>query len=83
MDKLIGIVGKYFGIDKEIIKGASRKKLVARARSIICHLAVGRLMTTGAEVARKLNLSRPAVSKLADRGRNDSLAKRLERRYFF
>jgi DNA-binding Lrp family transcriptional regulator len=41
-----------------------------------------RLMISGAEVARKLNLSPSAVSKLVYKGRQDRLIKALEKELF-
>ena len=65
-DKLIAAVADYFDIDEKLIRSLSRQRIVARARSIICCLAIDRLMVSGTDVARKLNLSLSAVSKLAN-----------------
>jgi len=51
---------------------------VVRVRSIICCLAVHKLMISAADVARKLDLSPSVVSKSAVRGRMDSLLKRIQ-----
>jgi predicted transcriptional regulator len=51
-------------------------------RSIICALAMDRLKISGAEVARQLNLSPSAVSKLVYKGRQDKLNKALEEELF-
>lgn len=68
LDKLIAFVADHLEIDQDLIISTSRQKTVARARSIICCLAKEKLMVTGADVARKLNLSPSTVSKLASRG---------------
>ena len=51
-------------------------------RSIVCYLAVEKLMTSGAYAARILDLCASAVSKSAVRGRMDSLAKEIENDMF-
>ena len=79
---LITVVADYFEIDADIFKSSSRQRTVSRARSIICCLAVDQLMVYGAEVARQLNLSTSAVSKLASRGRLDPLSKKIAEKLF-
>jgi len=78
LDTLINAVADHFRIDGDTLTQASKQRPFCRVRSIICCLAVDRLALSGAEVARKLNLSPSAVSKLLARGRKDSLAKETE-----
>lgn len=54
--------------------GKHRK--VARARAIICTLAIDYLRLSGREVALRLNLSPSAASKLMQRGRKDELTEK-------
>jgi REP element-mobilizing transposase RayT len=75
INRLIDAVLKHFELDLDILMSSSRQTIVARARGIICCLAVDELMISGREVARKLHLSASAVSKLAARGRTDGLLK--------
>ena len=82
LDTLVGAVAKHLGIGRDIIESASKQRTISRARSVICYLAVDKLMISGADVARKLNLSPSAVSKLVVRGRMDSLAKQIEKEIF-
>jgi REP element-mobilizing transposase RayT len=82
LEKLIAAVAAHFEMDSEIIKSSSRQRTVAQARSIICCLAVDQLMIHGAEVARQLDLSTSAVSKLASRGRSDPISKEVARELF-
>lgn len=82
LEKTIAAVANNYGIGPDILKSASRHRVVAQARSIICFLAVDRLKITGAEVAHRLNLSPSAVSKLADRGRRDRRRKEIANRIF-
>ena len=56
-------------MDVDFILSSSRQRTVALARSIICCSAVDQLMLSGTLVARRLNLTPSAVSKLVSRGR--------------
>jgi chromosomal replication initiation ATPase DnaA len=82
LKRLIAVVTDHFDLNHRQLKSQSRKNAVARARSIICCLAIDRLMNTGAGVARELNLSPSAVSKLANRGRIDNLCEEIEKKLF-
>jgi chromosomal replication initiation ATPase DnaA len=63
------MVGGRLDMDVDFILSSSRQRTVALARSIICCLAVDQLMLSGTLVARRLNLTPSAVSKLVSRGR--------------
>ena len=78
LDKLIEKVTDYFDIDAKLIKSSSRQRIVARARSIVCYLAIDQLKLSGMDVAKKLNLSPSAASKLANRGRKENPIKEIE-----
>lgn len=82
LNLLIAAVADHFEIESNIIRSSSRQRTVAKARSIVCCLAVDQLMIYGAEVARQLNLSTSAVSKLASRGRKDPITKEIARTIF-
>ena len=82
LDTLVAAVAKHFSIDPDIIRSSSKQRTISRLRSIICYLAEDKLMISGADIARKLNLSPSAVSKSAVRGRMDSLAKQIENDIF-
>lgn len=56
--------------------------MLARARLLVCALAINRLGLNGREVARRQNLSASAVSKLAQRGRADDLHQKLDAAIF-
>jgi REP element-mobilizing transposase RayT len=79
---LIEVVTNHFDLHPSQLKSSSRNRVVARARSIICCLAIDRLMMKGAEVARQFNLTPSAVSKLSSRGRHDSLFGKIEKKVF-
>ena len=77
LDTLIGKVADHFRLEPARLQAPGRQRLLARARSLICALAVDRLGTSGREVSRRLNLSASAVSKLTQRGRTDYLNEEL------
>jgi REP element-mobilizing transposase RayT len=78
LNGLIDGVAEYFGVDKELLLSASKQRLAARARSLLCHMAINRLMLSCVEVAKKLKLSPSAVCKAATRGRSDDFAAEIE-----
>jgi hypothetical protein len=82
LEKIIHTVVKCFDVNISLLKSSSRQRVIARMRSIICALAMDRLKISGAEVARQLNLSPSAVSKLVYKGRQDKLNKALEEELF-
>jgi len=63
------MVAARMAMDVDLIPSSSRQRTVALARSIICCLAVDQLVLSGTSVARRLNLTPYAVSKLLSRGR--------------
>jgi hypothetical protein len=69
LDQLIKKVAKYYHIDVEELKTASKARTVSLARSVLCYLAVRKLLFSCAEVARVLNISASAVSKAVAKGR--------------
>ena len=83
LDDLIDQVAEHFRVDKEVIQSPSKQRNASRARSLLCHLAVNRLMISCVEVAKKLKLSQSAVSKAAFRGRSDSLAVEIEQELLY
>jgi putative transposase len=82
LEKLILAAAEQLEVDPALINSSSRQRAVAQARSIICCLAVDQLKIKGAEVARKLDLSPSAVSKLANRGRKEGIASKIADRIF-
>jgi putative transposase len=82
LDDLIDAAANYFEINAEIIKGASKQRDGTRARSIVCYLAVEKLAMVGAQLARQLNLTASAVSKLISRGRHDPVSKDIATELF-
>ena len=71
-------MAEYLDLDADLIVKKGRKRSIALARSIICALAVDRLMFSGADIARELEITPSAVSKLVARGREDPLVSEIE-----
>jgi REP element-mobilizing transposase RayT len=68
LDVLLERVATYYKIKAEDIKRKTKNRTVVKARSVFCYLAVRELVVTGTEVAKKLNLTQPAISKALSRG---------------
>jgi hypothetical protein len=69
LDQLIKKVAKYYRIDVDELKTASKARTVSLARSVLCYLAVRKLLFSCTEVARTLNISASSVSKAVAKGR--------------
>jgi len=68
LTQLINKVAKYYQIDIEELKTASKARTVSSARCLLCYLAVRKLLFSCAEVSRALYISPSAVSKAVIRG---------------
>ena len=82
VNTLIGIVADSLKVSPDIIKSRNKQQPGGRARAIICYLASERLGISGAQLARELQLSPSAVSKLISRGRQDGLANKIDSQIF-
>jgi hypothetical protein len=82
LETLIERVVEELGLIPSDVCGAGRKKAFAWARAVICAIAIEYMGVSGREVARGLNVSDSAVSKLAQRARNDALTEQIARRLF-
>jgi putative transposase len=82
IDRVIEAVAEYLDLDTDAIEKRGRKRSIALARSIICALAVDRLMLTGVDIARNLNLTPSGVSKLVARGRGEPAFQQMEEMLF-
>ena len=63
--RLAALVSKQEGIEISVLLSGSRKRLVARARHIVCQIAVNKLRYTGASVARYLGVTTSLVNRMA------------------
>ena len=77
-DTLLSKVARYFEIDAEDLKTASKLSNIVKVRSVYCYLAVRKLYVSGASIARQLNISPSAVSKAVIRGQEILRDKNLE-----
>lgn len=77
LENLLDAVTDHFEVEKTMLKSESRKRKIARARSIVCALAADYLIISGRELAQHLNLCPSAVSKLTNRGRQDKLTEEI------
>jgi chromosomal replication initiation ATPase DnaA len=65
----------YFEIKSDEIKSRSRRRKIARSRAVIRHVAIEQMGFSGADVARALNVTSSAVSKLVLRARDEPALK--------
>ena len=75
LGKIIDTVSGYFEIKSDEIKSQSRRRAVARSRAVISHVAIEQMGFSAADVARALNVTSSAVSKLVLRARNEPVLK--------
>lgn len=68
IDRLAKKVSQEFGITEMELKSRSRAGILPVARGVLSFLGSHELSIAGAEIARYLRISRPAVSYLAKRG---------------
>ncbi len=69
LDKVANRVAEVLGMKPEDVWAAGKYRHIVEARSLLCYWAVRELGITMSSLARKLNISVPAVSKSAIRGR--------------
>ena len=82
IDQVIATVAEYLGLDSKLIGKKTKQRAIVLSRSIICALSVDRLMLTGVDIARRLNMTPSAVSRLVARGREETVLPKIERRLF-
>ena len=82
LSELIKVAAEYCNVDESLIKSPVKQRKVVQSRAIIIHIAVDRLWIAQAELARYLNMTPSAVSKLVVRGRIDPLAEKIEEKVF-
>jgi REP element-mobilizing transposase RayT len=71
LERLIAVVCDHFCLDPAMLGSPTKQPSAARARAITSHLAFDVLRLRGVEIARQLNVTPSAVSKLAAKGRTD------------
>jgi putative transposase len=61
-------VSSHFGVETESLKSGSKVPTIAKARAVLCYLAVRKIGMTSASIAAELGISPSAVSKAIARG---------------
>ncbi len=65
---LVRLVAEHFGVDPEELSLPSKARRIARAKAVICYMAVRQFKIRGVEVAEALGYSSTAVTHAATRG---------------
>jgi hypothetical protein len=78
LDTLVAEVAQRLNVDEGLVRSPGEQREASRARAIIARLAVNRLILTGAETAKVLDPTPPAVSRLTARGLTDALSREIE-----
>ena len=79
LETLLRKVAGYYSIDPQDLKTASKESTLTKARTVLCYLAVRKLMISCAEVARKLGISPATVSRAASRAVKLPNLKRMQK----
>lgn len=77
-DQLVQTVSERLDIEVDSMKHRGRKPTIALARSVVCAMAYDRLGMSNTDIARKLNITQSAVSRLVVRGRREPLLSDIE-----
>jgi len=77
--KLLRHAAELCGVSAEEISTGSKRPRVVEARSLLCHWAVRDLGMSATAVAKRLNISQPAVSISARRGERISRDRAITR----
>jgi len=67
IDTLLLKVAQHYKIDPEDLKTAGKEAMITKARTVLCYLAVRKLMISCADVARTLRISPATVSRATSR----------------
>jgi hypothetical protein len=62
-------VVEAFGIQRDLIYVKGRRRIQVRARSLLCYLAVRDLGLSRSDLARRLEMTQPAIGYAVDRGK--------------
>jgi len=77
--RLAAIVCDCFDLNPAILKSPSKQSHIARIRGIISYIAFDTLRLRGVDIARQLNVTPAAVSKLVAKGRADPSTEGIEK----
>ena len=70
-------VADYFDLSVKPLYAPGRYPTIVQARSVLCFLAARQLGVTGTELARKMDLTQPAISLSVKRGSTIVAEKKL------
>lgn len=71
--EIVKTILKYYSLEEDELKSKSKRSVVSTCRAVIVYFAQERLDMKGTEIGQNLRLSRAAVSRLAQRGRQIAL----------
>jgi REP element-mobilizing transposase RayT len=77
LDRIAAQAAAIFGVDTESIGKREKRPKVTSARSLFCYWAVRELGCSATAIARRLNLTQPAVTLAARRGESIALERGL------
>ncbi len=63
-------VAKHYNVDTDELFFPNKARTIAKAKAVICYLATRRYRLTGTSVAKRLGITRSAVSRAAQRGQH-------------
>ncbi|MGD8667176.1 MAG: helix-turn-helix domain-containing protein [Desulfobacterales bacterium] len=76
-DKIAARVAQVFDLKPQAVLTKGKKRIRVKARGVLCFWAVNELGMTGAEVARRLKISKSGVSRAVARGEEIAAKMRL------
>lgn len=79
LDRLSTMVCDHLGLNPSLLKTPAKQSAITRARAVMSHIAFDTLRLRGVDIARWLEVTPAAVSRLAGRGRADPLADKIEK----
>ncbi len=74
LDRVARRAAEAFGLSPDELRGARKNRLRVQARSLLCYWAVAELGMRTTDLARRLRISQPAVSRAV--GRGEEIAKK-------
>jgi hypothetical protein len=80
LDEVIHTVADRISVDVALIRSSIKKRGAARARALVCSLAIDAFGICGARIAAHLGITSAAVSNLAAKGRVDTVVQELRER---
>ncbi len=70
VDDVTALVAKHYNVDMDELFFPNKTRAVASAKAVICYLATRRYRLAGTLVAKRLGVTRSAVSRAAQRGQH-------------